>query len=117
MQKFLKTVQAGISSDYPDPDQASLDMAGGAGLLQPESTPGTATPSTTTIKPNQLPPEVVKLLVAKLAADKGTAAEKIQAGATVTPSVRQQIRQDVQDAVEDELQNIRNEYEVKYVTE
>jgi hypothetical protein len=119
LKAFLKSVQTNISSDYPDPTQAQLDLASGGGLLNggPSSDTSNYSGSTTTITPDKIPPELLKVLLVKLASQKGTQAEQIQQSAPVAPSLKDQIRDDVRTAVQSELDNIRNEYEVKYVRE
>lgn len=118
LKTFLKAVQGNVGVDYPDPTDEQIERASGGGLLNNDTSFGANySGSTTTITPGQIPPALLRDILVKLNSEKGTQAQQIRESAPIAPSLRQQIRNDVQDAVEDELDTIRNEYEVKYVTD
>jgi hypothetical protein len=72
------------------------------------------TPNQITIRPDQHLPVQQPTLTANVPTDAGTGAQTIMNGATLTPSVRQMIRNDVKNAVKDGVNEIGNEYEITY---
>jgi hypothetical protein len=62
------------------------------------------------IKPHQQVPEYKANVAISVPTDKGTLAEKIRLESVATPSIRQNIRQEIDDVVKDEL----NPYSVTY---
>ena len=63
------------------------------------------------IKPHQTPPNVPRPLSASLASDMGTAADE---GQEIGLTLRSQIRNDINQAVQEEVDDIDNEYLIKY---
>ena len=73
------------------------------------------TPSEQRIRSHQTPSTQQPTLTSTTASDAGTQAEQIQSESVLTPSLRQQIRDDVKGAVNSVLADINNQYEIKYV--
>ena len=63
------------------------------------------------IKPHQTPTLIPNVITANVNSDVGTNAEE---GKSDQPSLRSQIRRDVRQAIRDELDEIDNEYEIRY---
>lgn len=123
LQTILRQVQASAqSSDGTAPGLTNLLLAQGGGVVHDASgsdasgNVGTYTAHQQRIYPHQLPPATIRALQALLPSDRGTQAEQIMQGAVLTPSVRNEIRNDVREAVASEMANIRNNYEVQFVT-
>jgi hypothetical protein len=116
LKTFLQQVQGKVSIDYPAPSSKQLDAAQGqdatgsvvvpGGLL---NDPAVYKAFQQIIKPHETPTVQQPGLVANQRGVDG-----VQAGAILTPSMRQQIRDDVRKAVGEELANIQNEYEITY---
>ena len=66
------------------------------------------------IRPHMTPTELKAAILAKVSADRGTQAQTIQEDSILTPSVRDMIRNDVKKANKDEINDIKNEYEIQY---
>ncbi len=120
LEAFLKQVQSAIASETPDPTQAELDAAQGAGVVPSgtESLSGsTYKPHTQVIFPHQTPTQNSTGSTATVPTDAGTGAEAILANAPALASIRSMVRDDVKKGVQDEMKNIRNNYELVLVPE
>lgn len=116
LKTFLEQVKGKMSTEYPAPSAGQLDAAQGqdatgsvivpGGLL---NDPATYKAFQQIIKPHETPVGQQPGLTAN---QKG--ADGVLAGAILTPSMRQQIRDDVRKAVGEELGAIQNEYEITY---
>lgn len=96
------------------PTELQLSLAQGNNTGYPGLTAAEYKAHQEIIKPHMTPTEVKTAIQANVAADKGTQAQTIQEGATLTPSVRDMIRNDVKKAIKDEIRLINNEYEIQY---
>lgn len=63
------------------------------------------------IKPHETPKPIPTVIKASLKSDEGTGADD---GQDISDSLRSQIRRDIRQAIRDELEEIHNEYEVRY---
>jgi len=97
---FLAQVMKNIPS-LPDASGAQIgqDIMAGYKALQNR------------IKPHQTPQNIPKPLSASLASDMGTAADE---GQEIGLTLRSQIRNDINQAVQEEVDDIDNEYLIKY---
>lgn len=97
---FLTQVMKNIPS-LPDASGAQIgqDIMAGYTALQNR------------IKPHQTPQNIPKPLSASLASDVGTAADE---GQEIGLTLRSQIRNDINQAVQEEVDHIDNEYLIKY---
>ncbi len=115
-QKFLKQVQSNLDIyGYPDPTASQLALAQGGDIVssltgQPDST---YTPSQTVIAPHQTP--TPQLTTYTPVPTPGTGAQQIQSSGYLTPSQRQNIRDEVAKIFQDTQRNFNNEYEIQYV--
>jgi hypothetical protein len=104
---FLKQVQGKASQIYPDPTSDQLGLAQG-GEDQPQYV--SYKPHQTIISPHHTPAPQQ----GQLTANQRPEAQQILEGGVLTPSIRQQIRDDVRRAVGEELKTLQNEYEITY---
>lgn len=107
-KKFLATVQSkAATSDYPAPSSDQLNAAQGGefqGDLGQE--PATYTPPNVVILPHQTPPSYVSQYVPT----SGTGSSD----SILSPSQRQNIRQEVKNIFDQEASTFNNEYEIQY---
>ena len=114
LKTLMEQIQGKSSIEYPAPSAGQLGAAQGntessvspAELL---NNPAIYKAFQQIIKPHETPTAVQPGLTAN---QRG--ADGVQAGAILTPSMRQQIRDDVKNAVGEELSKIQNEYEITY---
>jgi hypothetical protein len=98
------------------PTDAQLSLAQGdeTGYSGAAQTTGNYVPSQQVIPPHVTPEQLKALITAKLASDRNTQAQTIQEDSMLTSSVRSQIRDDVKQAIRDEIADLNNEYEIQY---
>lgn len=118
LKSFLEQIKGKASIEYPAPSAQQLgaaqgqDTTAGGSSIVPGSLlndPATYKAFQQIVKPHETPTVVTPGLTAN---QRG--ADGVQADAILTPSMRQQIRDDVRRAVGEELANIQNEYEITY---
>lgn len=116
LKAFMEQVKGKMSTEYPAPSAGQLVAAQGEDATGSVVVPGSLLNDPAVykafqqiIKPHETPLTVQPGLVAN---QKG--ADGVQAGAILTPSMRQQIRDDVKRAVSEELGALQNEYEITY---
>jgi hypothetical protein len=81
-----------------------------AGIL----TPAKYTPSNNTVLPTHIPTNPKPSITAAAPTDIGTGVEAILAGATLTPSLRQMIRNDISGTVKKEFHDVNSRYQIQY---
>jgi hypothetical protein len=108
---FLKQVQGKASQIYPDPTSQQLGLAQG-GDDQPQYV--SYKPHQTVIAPHQTPQPQGAQITANAPTDRDSGVQQILEGGVLTPSIRQQIRDDVRRAVGEELKTLQSEYEIVY---
>jgi hypothetical protein len=121
LKTFLEAIKAKSSFEYTKPTASQLDAAQGIDTVTLAKTGSTVVPGSIfndpaaykafqqIVKPHETPTVVTPGLTAN---QRG--ADGVQANAILTPSMRQQIRDDVKRAVGEELASIQNEYEITY---
>jgi hypothetical protein len=72
-------------------------------------------PSTTRVHPTYIPQPPQYMFTASAPTDIGTGAQSIMAGAPLSPSLRQMIRNDIAGAVKDEFGQQKNKYQIQYL--
>jgi len=72
------------------------------------------TPNSNSVLPTYMPIAPQPSIIAVAPTDAGTGAEDILAGATLTPSLRQMIRNDISGAVKKEFENVNSRYQIQY---
>jgi hypothetical protein len=106
------TLYARDGADKPSDLQLSLAQGDDTGYSGVES--ANYKPHQEIIKAHMTPTELKAAIQAKVTADKGTQAQAIQDASIMTASVRDMIRTDVKKATRDAMNEINNEYEIKY---
>ena len=101
--------------DGPDkPTDSQLSLAQGDDTGYSGSAAADYKPHQEIIRAHMTPTELKAAIQANVTYDKGTQAQAIQDASILTPSVRDMIRNDVKKAIRDEMNEINNEYEIKY---
>ena len=115
-QQLLQSILQNISgSAATTPSNSNLAMIQGGTIANPTPVTGEQVQAAynayqQVIKPHQDLPEYKANVAITVPTDKGTLAEKIRSETVATPSIRQNIRQEIDDVVKDEL----NPYSVSY---
>jgi hypothetical protein len=116
LKTFMEQVKGKMSTEYPAPSATQLNAAQGQDATGSVVVPGGLLNDPAVYKAFQ---QIIKPHETPLAQQPGLTANQrgvdgVQAGAILTPSMRQQIRDDVKKAVGEELGAIQNEYEITY---
>jgi hypothetical protein len=109
-----REVTEGGRGKKPTDAQLSLAQGDETGYSGAAQTTGNYVPSQQVIPPHVTPEQLKALITAKLASDRNTQAQTIQEDSMLTPSIRSQIRDDVRQAIRDEIADLNNEYEIQY---
>lgn len=118
-KKFLKSVKERAAIYDKDGKHRPTDMQ--LSLAQGDNTGSLGVAVGADYKPNQeiikahmTPTQIKTLIAAKAKADLNTQAQAIQDSAVITPSIREMIRNDIKNAIREEIDAINNEYEIQY---
>jgi hypothetical protein len=115
-QQLLQSILQNITgSSGTTPSNSNLTMIQGGSIANPTPVTGEQVQAAykayqQVIKPHQQLPEYKSNVAITVPTDKGTLAEKIREETVATPSIQQNIRQEIDDVVKDEL----NPYFVSY---
>ena len=113
-KKLLASLSERAQTEYKKPTNSQLSLAQGDDTGYSGNPNAEYKPHQEIIRAHMTPAEIKAALTAKVASDKGTQAQEIQDGAFLTPSLRDMIRNDIKKAIKDEMNEIKNEYEVSY---
>lgn len=114
-QKLLQSILQNLSGSSTTPSTSNLNTIQGGSIANPTPVTGEQIQAAykayqQVIKPHQQVPEYKANVAVTVPTDKGTLAEKIRSESIATPTIRQNIRQEIDDVVKDEL----NPYSVTY---
>jgi hypothetical protein len=114
-KKFLDSIASRRSVEYDKPTDYDLSLAQGDDTGYSGAAVGAKySPNQVILKPHMTPAELKAAIAASVLSDKGTKAQKIKEDSIQVPTLRDMIRNDVKKAVREEIDEINNEYEIKY---
>ena len=102
-----------IGTSFPSSTVSTSSSAGSSQAIG--GTFSTYTPSVQTVYPDQQMPVYVDTYTPRANTDINSEVERILSNSSLTPTIRQNIRQEVSNALSKELYKLNNQYEIDYV--